>query len=99
MTLEEKYEIGFPILEKLFNLKKEELIELLKDIFEENDSVLEILENKPSVIKTLKDDKADNIAIHFYGSIEINFFGIFYKPEHGSGNYLVRFNKYFKLDI
>lgn len=98
MTLEEKYEIGFPILEKLFNLKKEELIELLKEIFDDNDSVLEILENKPSVIKTIKDDKADNIAIHFYGSIEINFFGIFYKPEHGSGTYLVKF-AYYKFCI
>lgn len=102
MGLEEKYkqqyEIGYPIFENLFNLKKDDFIKVMKDIFYDNESVLEILENKPSVIKTLRDDEPEGINIHFYSSIEIGYSGIRYKPEHGTPITILKFDKFFNID-
>ena len=103
MTLEQKYkeqyEIGFPMFQKLFQLKKEDLIKVMKYIFQDNKSVLEILENKPKVIKTLNDDEPEEIAIHFYSSISINYFGVRYKPEHGASDMILKFDKFFNVDV
>jgi hypothetical protein len=103
MTLEQKYkeqyEIGFPIFQKLFQLKKDDFIKVMKDIFQDNKSVLEILENKPKVIKTLNDDEPEEIAIHFYSSISINYFGVRYKPEHGASDMILKFDKFFNVDV
>ena len=102
MTLEEeykqKYDIGFPIFNKLFNLKKENFVKVMKDICQDNESVLEILENKPTVIKTLKDDEPQDISVCFYSSIEITYSGICYKPEHGCSSYILKFDKFFNVD-
>ena len=103
MTLEQKYkeqyEIGFPIFQKLFQLKKDDFIKVMKDIFQDNKSVLEILENKPKVIKTLNDDEPEEISIHFYSSISINYFGVRYKPEHGASDIILKFDKFFNVDV
>jgi hypothetical protein len=103
MTLEQKYkeqyEIGFPIFQKLFQLKKDDFIKVMKDIFQDNKSVLEILENKPKVIKTLNDDEPEEIAIHFYSSISISYFGVRYKPEHGASDMILKFDKFFNVDV
>jgi hypothetical protein len=102
MTLEqeykEKYEIGFPIFEKFFNLKKDDFVNVMKDIFQDDDSILEILENKPTVTKTIIDDIPQNISICFYSSIEITYNGISYKPEHGNTSLILKFNKFFNID-
>ena len=103
MTLEQKYkeqyEIGFPVFQKLFQLKKEDFIKVMKDIFQDNKSVMEILENKPRVIKTLTDDEPEDIKIHFYSSISINYFGIRYIPEHGASDMILKFDKFFNVDV
>ena len=103
MTLEEeykqKYEIGFPIFEKLFHLKKEDFVKVMKDIFQDNNSALEILENNPSVIKTLRNDEPEEIKIYFYDGIEINYLGINYKPEHGPSTRILKFDKFFNVDV
>ena len=103
MTLEQKYqeryEIGFPIFQKLFQLKKDDFIKVMKDIFSENESVLEILEKKPRVIKTLIDDEPQDVAIHFYSSISIDYLGVSYKPEHGTSNLILKFDKFFNVDV
>jgi hypothetical protein len=103
MTLEQKYkeqyEIGLPIFQKLFQLKKDDFIKVMKDIFQDNQSVLEILENKPKVIKTLNDDEPEEMQIHFYSSILINYTGVRYKPEHGSLQMILKFDKFFNVDV
>ena len=103
MTLEQKnkerYEIGFPIFEKLFQLKKDDFIKVMKDIFQDNKSVMEILENKPRVIKTLNDDEPEEMQIHFYSSILINYTGIRFKPEHGALEMILKFDKFFNVDV
>lgn len=38
----EQYEIGFPIFQKLFQLKKDDFIKVMKDIFQNNQKVIEI---------------------------------------------------------
>jgi len=95
----EQYEIGFPIFKKLFQLDKDDFIKVMKDIFQDNKSVMEILENKPKVIKTLIDDKPEEMQIHFYSSIIINYTGVRFKPEHGSLEMILKFDKYFNVDI
>jgi len=103
MSLEQKYkeqyEIGFPIFEKLFQLKKDDFIKVMKDIFKDNKSVMEILENKPRVIKTLNDDEPEEMQIHFYSSVLINYAGVRFKPEHGSLEMILKFDKFFNVDV
>ena len=95
----EQYEIGFPIFEKLFQLKKDDFIKVMKDIFQDNKSVMVILENKPRVIKTLNDDEPEEMQIHFYSSILINYTGVRFKPEHGSLEMILKFDKFFNVDV
>ena len=103
MNLEQKYkeqyEIGFPIFQKLFQLKKDDFIKIMKDIFQENQKVMEILENKPIVKKILTDDEPEEIKIHFYSSIEVNYFGVKYQPEHGISEMVLSFDKFFNVDV
>jgi hypothetical protein len=95
----EQYEIGFPKFQKLFQLKKDDFIKVMKDIFQDNESVMEILENKPRVIKTLTDDEPEEMQIHFYSSILINYTGVIFKPEHGSLQMILKFDKFFNVDV
>ena len=103
MTLEQKYkgqyEIGFPIFQKLFQLKKDDFVKVMKDIFQDNLKVMEILENKPKVVKTLEDDEPEKISINFYSSIEVTYFGVRYKPEHGVSVMILNFDKFFDVDV
>lgn len=103
MTLEQKYkeqyEIGFPIFQKLFQLKKDDFIKVMKDIFKNNLEVMKILENKPKVIKTLNDDEPEDIKICFYDIIEVTYLGVRYKPEHGDSYMILRFDKFFNVDV
>lgn len=96
---EEQYEVGYPIFEKLFQLKKDDFIKVMKDIFQDNLKVMEILENNPRVIKTLIDDGPEDIKIYFYSGIEITYFGIKYKPEHGVPDMILKFDKFFNVDV
>lgn len=95
---QEMYEIGFPIFNKLFQLKKDDFIKVMKNIFHDNKNVLEILENKPNILKVVRNDEPEEIKIHFYSSIEITYLGIKYKPEHGSSIYILKFDKFFNID-
>jgi hypothetical protein len=103
MTLEQKwkkeYEVGYPIFEKLFQLNKNDLIKVMEDIFQDNLKFMEILENNPKVIKTITDDKPEEIGIHFYSSITINYLGVRYKPEHGVSDMILKFDKFFNVDV
>ena len=103
MTLEQKYkeqyEVGFQIFEKLFQLKKNDFIKVMKDVFQDNKDVLEILENNPNVLKKLSDDEPEEISIRFYSTISINYLGISYKPEHGASNMVLKFDKFFNVDV
>lgn len=94
-----KYEIGFPMFEKLFKLKKDDFIKVMRDIFKDDAKVLEILDNKPTVIKNLEDDIPNQISIHFYSSILIDYAGVKYKPEHGCMYPILKFDKFFNLDV
>lgn len=96
---QEQYEIGFPMFEKLFQLKKDDFIKVMKDIFQDNLKVMEILENKPGVTKILKNDEPEEISIHFYSSIRINYQGVRYQPEHGVSDIILRFDKFFNIDV
>ena len=98
MTLAEKYEAGYPKFRALFNLKRDDLVTVLKKILSEHRDVMEILNNKPSVKKIILNDIEEEIFISFYATIHIDPFGIRYKSEHGSYEYLVYFNNFFTLD-
>lgn len=95
----EQYEIGFLTFQKLFQLKKDDFIKVMKDVFQDNKSVMKILENRPRVIKTLYDDEPEEMQIHFYSSILINYTGIRFKPEHGSLEMILKFDKFFNVDV
>ena len=102
MTWEEKfqqqYEIGFPIFEKIFKLKKDDLITLMKDIFQDEPKSMELLENNPIVTKKITNDEPEEVKISFYSSIIVNYLGIYYKPEHGGHNMFLKFDKFLNVD-
>lgn len=98
MTATEKYEAGYPKFRALFNLKRDDLVTVLKRVLSEHHGAMEILNNKPSVKKTIVNDIEEEIFISFYATIHIDPFGIRYKPEHGSYDYLVHFNNFFTLE-
>ncbi len=96
--LVEDYEIGLEILKKIFLLPKEELIEYLKEL-SQDDMYLEILENNPKVTKITEDDIPDKITLNFYNNIIIKPFGITLKSEYGSERDLIKFNKFFSCGL
>lgn len=103
MSLENKFDEmwknGFPMFEKLFNLNKPNLLKVLKEIFQDDKSILEILENNPSVIKKIENDEPSEIKVCFYSRIEINPFGIYFQPEHGASKQILKFDKFFNIDV
>lgn len=50
-----------------------------------------------SVTRTIIDEKPSSIEFHYYDSLKLDYSGIKFKPEHGSGEYLARFTENFKL--
>lgn len=97
-SYKEKFEIGFPIFSRLFNLNKEDLLKVLKELFKDNHTIYNLLDDNPSVLKTIQDDRISEITISYYDVIRITPFGISYKPEHGSYEYVVKFDKFFNIE-
>ena len=95
----EKHKVGFPTFEKLFNLKQERLIEVLKDVCADHKEASEVLNEKPNSYKFIENDEPTKIKLCSWSTIEITPIGIYYKPEHGIGKDVVLFNKYFKLSL
>lgn len=93
--LKERIAVGTPIFEELFKLNDADLKDKLKDILE--DSHDDILTNNCDVVRTITNMKPDKISFNYYSSIEINWLGIHFHPEHGGAQQLIKFNKHFKL--
>ncbi len=96
IDFKKKYEIGFPVFERLFNMDSNSLKELLQRICASHPDVSVLKEG--SVKKEICDDRPQSITISYYSSFSITPFGINYKPEHGGGSTVVEFNEFFKLD-
>jgi hypothetical protein len=101
MSFKEKYieqnKISFDIFNKLFELKKDDFIKVMKYIFKDNKDILQLLE-KGNIIKTIIDDKPDSIVINFYDEIVINCSGIYYNPEYGIPNVILKCNEFFNIE-
>lgn len=54
---------------------------------------------KIKTLKTLEDDEPKKIEIHFYSSISIGYFGVRYKPEYGASDMILKFDKFFNVDV
>jgi len=88
--------IGKKTLYALFPLRKDDLIEELKEIL--GDDVKDFWETTPiSVRKTLDDDVPQEILLCSYDTIIIDSYGISFKPEHGVAKKLRKFDKHFVL--
>lgn len=94
-SIEQKYVVGQPILEKFFNLNKKDLLIKLKDIL--GDKYEYILENNPRVTKTCVDDEASEIKLDAYDCLIIDFMGISFKREHGGASRVLDFYDVVKL--
>ena len=95
-TIQEKYDIGFPIFEKLFNLNSSDLKKLLTKICG-NLIPNEYILGEGSVRKEILNDIPDIIEIRFYDWLSISAFGIYYIPEDGEGRRIVEFNEFFNI--
>jgi hypothetical protein len=95
----EKHRIGFPTFEKLFGLKMDKLLEVVYEITSHHEKSKYILNEKPRVYKEIENDEPKKIIIASWGSLEITPTGIYHKPEHGCGDDVVLFNKFFTLSL
>lgn len=91
-----QWELGYPVFEKLFNLKSDELRAILIEIC--GVEYKEVI-NGGDVFKSFKNDMPRDLEIRYYSKLSISPFGITYYPEHGNQKDVVKFNKFFKLDI
>ena len=87
----EKYEIGYSIFEKLFLLKKHELLNKMYKICP-NEVCINVLSNDNTVYKEIIDDVPRSIKILAYDYIEISPIGIVYKKEYGEYQTIAEFN-------
>lgn len=97
LSITERYEIGMPILSKLFDMKSAEIKEVLKDVLANKIDTEYILSNESTVIKESRNDLPQNIKIWFHDCLSISAFGIQWIPEHGNVKELVTFDKHFVL--
>ena len=79
-TIIQQVEDGKPIFMKLFALSDKELIEKIKSYG--NKSVNEVLD-QARVIRTIVNEDPESIKFSFYDSVELDWLGMSYKPEHG----------------
>lgn len=91
----QKYETGFPVFKRLFEMDSASLKEKLFQICATHHDK-EVFKNG-KVTKTLVDDVPDSISISWYASFDVTAFGIYYIPEHGGSGLIVEFNEFFKL--
>lgn len=92
----EKYEIGFLVFERLFNMKSEELSNTLDSILGAHRAGI-VLNEKPNFYKYIENDKPTKIKICSWDTIEITPLGIYYKGEYGDMENVTLFTKHFKL--
>jgi len=94
----EKHRIGEPIFLKLFELKKDKLIEVLKKVLASYPRPMDIFEDgTPRVTKITEDDVPDKIFVACYDVIVITSTGIRFKPEHKNEERVLDFNEFFTL--
>jgi hypothetical protein len=94
----EKYRIGFPTFEKLFNLKSDKLSVVLQKIVGQHECRV-VFNDKPNFYKYIENDIPTKIIISAWSKIEITPTGIYYKSEYGQQSDVVLFNEFFTLDI
>lgn len=97
----EKYKVGFPTFEKLFNLKKDELLKILRELCSHDVlkkpmfSFQKITVMFINLSKTISQQNKNML----WSTIEVTPTGIYYKPEHGTGKDIVLSNKFFTLSL
>lgn len=92
----EKYETGLPTFLRLFEMKKPELLVILREIC--GDRVTkETLEDSSIVYKEIRNDEPDSITVASWDKISISPFGINFQREHSTAENIVEFNQFFKL--
>lgn len=99
-SYKEKFEIGFPIFLRFYNLNKEDLLKVLKELFKNDYHLYNFLDNNPYVGRTTQDDEIPSIIISYYDDIiKITYFGISYKPEYDN-TFLqqIKFDKFFNIE-
>ena len=69
---QEKHRIGFPTFKKLFNLKMDKLIEVLKDVCADHKEASEVLNEKPNSYKFIENDEPTKIKLCSF-LIRVNF--------------------------
>ena len=102
--IEQNIIIGTPIFEKIFSLDSSALKKVIREIFETfgamtGEDELNNFLNGCDVRKEIFNDKASSIEMAYYDKVIINQLGITLQSEHGNEISVVKFNKYFKLNL
>jgi len=95
------YELGLPVLTKIFELKKDKPIPLVKKVCQGviSEHYNHLFEPKNvRVTKKTVDDEVSEIRIEFYDALLISPMGIHLSPENGANKKIIAFNETFTLE-
>lgn len=95
--IEKRYNIGQPILKKIFDMDYLAIKGILLKICNSNEAAKEVITNG-FVYKSSRNDEPQSIEICSYSCVSVSVFGVYYKPEHGEKKLIVEFGEFFKLD-
>lgn len=98
-NLDEKYNIGNAIFQKLYNLNDSELINKLTEICYNHKNAVKILESKPKVKRIIVDGELEEIKIYNWCEVSVMYYGISFNPEHGPRTQIIYFDKFFNLNM
>lgn len=90
------YEVGFPIFEKLFEMKKNDLLVVLREICN-GKFQSDLLDDDSKITKQIEDDIPVKIIVSSYDILIITPLGIEYRAEPGHFQNIAEFNKFFQL--
>lgn len=96
-TIQERYEKGQDIFKQVYSLSDKDLIAKLKSILGCFNDVIDLLDAKPVIRRSIVNEEPECIKIIFYDVVRIDWSGISYKSEYGLDINLVRFDDHFKL--
>lgn len=93
------YNVGFPILKKLFKLKRNRLLTVMQAVLKDNEEAMQILNEEADVKKKIVNDVQEEIRIYFHSVLLINYAGVRLIPAHGRNVKLIfKFDEHFNLE-
>lgn len=100
--LQQRYEMGFPLFKRLFEMPAASLKDLLKECVAtrlpgDPENWTHLFSESAVVIRKIFNDTPDQIEVNMYDQLIITPYGISFKPERGHDERIANFDQFFTL--